>query len=153
MLKFMNSPLITKLQIPQLMNAALNLRLNGKTANSENNLAYLDIDDAYIHELFPLVPDKKAIKPDYFAAGGVGAHITLMYPEEGKKIKKEDIGQTYNFTIKDFVSAKINQKIYYALLIESPTLLQLRKKYSLPDQLCFKGYAIGFHITIAAKQL
>ena len=48
----------------------------------------------------------------------------------------------------DIVSAKIDLKLYYVLLIKSALLLQLRRRYALPDMLNFKGYAIGFHITI-----
>jgi len=33
-------------------------------------------------------------------------------------------------------------------LVESPSLLKLRRRYDLSDMLCFKGYSIGFHITI-----
>ncbi len=54
-------------------------------------------------------------------------------------------------TLKDLVAAKINKKTYCALLIESPSLLRVRKKYSLSDLLSFKGYSIGFHITIGVK--
>jgi len=147
----MKIPSIKKLNIPAITNAASRLKSRGNTKLSDNNLFYLNINDAYIHQLFPLLKDEEIKKPDYFGENLAGAHITIAYPEEGKKINKNDLAQEYNFLIKDVVTAEIGQKIYYVLLVESPSLLQLRKKYNLPDLLCFKGYSIGFHITIGVK--
>ena len=49
----MKTPLIEKLNIPQLISTASHLALDGKLAISGNNLVYLDVDDAYINRLFP----------------------------------------------------------------------------------------------------
>jgi hypothetical protein len=142
---------IKKLNIPAIIDIASRLRYTGRLANSQNNLAYLDIDDAYIHALFPLLQDQKIKIPDYFGVGSVGAHITVMYPEEGEQINVEDLNQEHHFLIRDLVAAEIGKKTYYVLLVESLSLLELRKKYGLPELLCFKGYSIGFHITIGVK--
>jgi hypothetical protein len=141
-------PKTTRLDIPELTHASQHLSSKGQTKISNNNLFYLDIDDAYIHHLFPLLKDQKIKKPDYFGPQSAGAHITIVYPEEGKSINKEDLKQDHHFLIKNAVIAEIGPKKYYVLLVESSSLLQLRKKYQLPDLLCFKGYSIGFHITI-----
>lgn len=161
-------PNTVKLNLPELINTASHLPLRGILAISANNLVYLDIDDAYIHQLFPLLQKQPVLqnqqikKPDYFGETSAGAHITVIYPEEyqrknknqnknGKeniKIHKKELNQTHHFVINEIVTAEIGLKTYYVLLIESPSLLQLRRKYNLPDQLCFKGYAIGLHITI-----
>jgi hypothetical protein len=95
-----------------------------------------------------LLKDEGIKKPDYFGLKSAGAHITVAYPEEGRVINKEDLAQEHGFLIKNAVTAEIGQKKYYVLLVESSSLLQLRKKYKLPDLLSFKGYSIGFHITI-----
>lgn len=146
------TPLIKALQNPELLDMASHFPLNGKLLKSNNNLIYLDIVDAYIHQLFPLLKDQQIKKPNYFATGSVGAHITVIYPEENKKINAEDLGQKHDFIIKRFVVADLGLKKYYVLLVESSSLLQLRRNYDLPDMLCFKGYSIGFHITIGVKE-
>jgi hypothetical protein len=148
----MKTPLIKKLNIPDLINAASHLALEGKLAISDNNLVYLDVDDAYINQLFPLLQNQQIKKPDYFGEKSAGAHITVVYPEENKKINKNDLGHKHDFIIKDIVTAELGLKTYYVLLVESPSLLQLRRRYTLPDMLCFKGYSIGFHITIGVVQ-
>ncbi|MDX1902345.1 MAG: hypothetical protein SFW66_10170 [Gammaproteobacteria bacterium] len=147
----MRIPLIKKLNIPELIDAASHLKSSGKLARSQNNLIYLDIENAYIHQLFPLLQNQQIKVPDYFGKDSAGAHITAIYPEENKKIDEDDLGKAHHFLIKDIVTANINDKIYYVLLVESPSLLKIRRKYGLSDQLCFKGYAIGFHITIGVK--
>lgn len=111
----------------------------------------MDIDDAYIHKLFPLLQDHQIKIPDYFGEESVGAHITAIYPEEDKGINRADLGIEHDFSIKTVAIAEIGKKNYYVLLAESSSLLQLRKKYNLPDLLCFKGYSVGFHITIGVK--
>lgn len=136
-----------------MIDVSQHLSLKGSTKISNNNLFYLDIDDAYIHQLFPFLKDDHIKKPDYFGEKSAGAHITIIYPEEDKKINKEDLVQEHSFLVKNIVTAEIGQKKYYVLLVESPSLLQLRRKYKLPDLLCFKGYAIDFHITIGVKVL
>ena len=138
---------------PEIIKASQHLSSTGNTQISDNNLFYLDINDAYIHQLFPLIRDAGIKKSEYFGEKSAGAHITVAYPEEGKKINEEDLAQEYSFIIKKFVAAEIGQKKYYVLLVESSSLLQLRKKYNLPDLLNFKGYSIGFHITIGVKTL
>ena len=140
-----------KLNIPKLMSAALGLQSVGKIAVSDNNLIYLDIDDEYIHRLFPLLQNKEIKKPDYFGDRSAGAHITVIYPEENKIINNEDLNQEHDFIIEDVVAAEIGLKTYYILLVESRSLLQLRTKYNLPELLQFKGYSIGFHITVGVR--
>ena len=147
----MKTPLIEKLNIPELISTASHLALDGKLAISDNNLVYLDVDDAYIHRLFPLLQNQQIKKPDYFGEKSAGAHITVIYPEENTKINKNDLDQKHDFVIKNIVTAQLGLKTYYVLLVESSSLLQLRRKYKLPDLLCFKGYSIGFHITIGVK--
>ena len=146
-------PKMQILKLPELMKAAKQLQAMGSTQKTANNLFYLNIDDNYIHQLFPLLNDEEIKKPDYFAEKSAGAHITITYPEENKSIRKNDLQQEHSFVIKNIVAAEIGTKTYYAILVDSPSLLQLRRKYKLPDLLNFKGYSIGFHITIGYKIL
>ncbi len=141
-------PKIVKLTNPPLLKAAHQLTAKGRLAISQNKLVYLDIDDDYIHQLFPALKNQSIQKPNYFGEKSIGAHITVIYPEEQKIIKQIEFNQEHLFSIKELVTAEIGQKLYYVLLVESFSLLQLRKKYKLPNLLCFRGYSIGFHITI-----
>jgi len=141
-------PEIKKLHIPEITGAARFLPSSGILKISSNNLVYLDVDDGYVHQLFPLLHNMDVKKPDYFGKDLVGAHITVVYPEENKIIRNEDINTIHHFQIKDLFIAEIGKKRYCAISVDPPSLLQLRRKYSLPDLLYFKGYSIGFHITI-----
>lgn len=98
------------------------------------------------------MPSQQIKKPDYFGEKSVGAHITVVYPEENKIINNRDLDQEHSFIIKDIVTAELGAKIYYILLVDSPSLLKLRRRYNLSDKLSFKGYSIGFHITIGVRE-
>ena len=141
------TPEIIYLNYTQLIQSAQLLSAKGKLAIFDNKLIYLQVSDEYIHRLFPLLEDGDIIKPNK----PIGAHITVIYPEEYKEIDREDLGVEHSFLVKEFIAAKINQKTYYVILVESSSLLKIRKKYSLPERLSFKGYQIGFHITIGVK--
>ncbi len=145
------TPKIIKLNSHQLQRAASYFPSKGKLAVSGNNLVYLDIDDAYIHQLFPLAQNQQIKKPDYFGEKSVGAHITVIYPEENKIINNDELNQEHGFIVKDIVTAEIGLKTYYVILVESPSLLKLRRRHGLSDALFFKGYSIGFHITIGVS--
>ncbi|HSW69133.1 MAG TPA: hypothetical protein VLI69_03095 [Gammaproteobacteria bacterium] len=145
-------PNITSLNLPKLIDVAQDLPSKGKTETTGNNLFCLNVDDAYVHQLFPLLKNDRVKKPDYFSEKSAGAHITIIYPEENKIIHADDLKQEHRFFIKDIVTAEIGLKTYYVLLVESSSLLKLRKKYGLPDLLSFKGYSIGFHVTIGVMK-
>ena len=142
------TPRIIKQDIPHIIKTVRQLSTSGKLAVSSNRLIYLDIDDNYIHQAFPLLQNKAINKPNYFGEKSAGAHVSVIYPEEKQMIDKSDLNKEHEFIIKNLVAAEIGHKIYYAILVESPSLLQLRRKYGLPNLLNFKGYLIGFHITI-----
>jgi len=151
----MKTPLIRHHYIPEIIQAASGLNGKGKIEKSKSHYTYLNIDNAFILDSFPFLQrlDKNIIMPNYFAGETMGAHITVFYPNECRQIHQTDLGSEHEFRVKNIVSAEIGQKVYYTLLVESPSLLQLRKKYRLPEVLCFKGYAIDLHITIGVKML
>lgn len=151
-LKFMQYLAITPLEIPGLLETALTLPSFGYLEKIPQGYYYLNIDDAYIHQLFPFVQNKKIEKPDYFEKYTMGAHITVSYPEE-KIINEEDLNKNYHFEITGAFSSVIDCKRYYALAVASNSLLQIRRKNHLPDQLNFKNHAIGLHITFAVEKL
>jgi hypothetical protein len=147
----MKTPEIINLNIPALLSQAAKLPSAGILNVSSSNLTYLDIDDEYIHRLFPLLSQYDVQKPDYFKSGSEGAHITVVYPEENIAISRAMLNQTHAFTPTQIVTATIGLKTYYALLVDSPDLLNIRRKYNLPDLLNFRGYGMGFHITLGVK--
>lgn len=155
----MKIPNTIKLNLPELLQTAADLPLSGKLMKSHNNLVYLDVDDDYVHRLFPLLKDglpenTAAIKkPDYFGKESAGAHVSVIYPEENKVIQLKDLNQVHHFKIKEFVAADIGAKKYFVLLVESESLLALRRKHGLSDLLCFKGYGIEFHVTVGTRSL
>jgi hypothetical protein len=146
-------PTITILKNEQLLQTASSINPSGVLARSPNNLIYLDIDDAYIHCLFPLLHEKEIKKPNYFGKSLAGAHVSVMYPEETFLLDTQDLGQKYDFKIKELVIAEIHLKKYYVLLVDCPLLMRLRNKYGLADQLNFKSYWIDLHITIGVSTL
>ena len=149
----MKTPVIEKLHLPDLIENASKLAACGYLHISKNNLLYLDIDDQYIHQLFPFLQIPAVNKPNYFGISKAGAHVSVIYPEENITIDAHDLYAQHEFNIQGICSAELGLKKYYVLMVESPTLLQIRKKYGLSDLLPFKGYWIGFHITIGKHKL
>lgn len=144
-------PVIKKLENSILLLKANTLPLEGTLAISRNKLSYLDISDKFINDLYPLLRITGIKKPNYFSDSKIGAHITVIYPEEQKFLQKKEIGTKHTFQIKELVMADIGSKYYYVLLIESLSLSQIRKKYDLYEMLNFKNYLIPFHITIGVS--
>jgi len=141
---------MAKLDNPALIKLAAKLPTIGTLAITNQHLVYLDIVDDYIHQLFPLLENKNnlIVKPDYFNKYLIGAHISVIYPEENKLINPIELGKQHKFKIKNLITMEINSKVYYALRVESHSLLELRRKYKLPDKLNFRGIRVEFHITI-----
>lgn len=54
-----------------------------------------------------------------------------------------------SFTLQNLFYTEIDNKGYFALQVIAPTLLELRTKYGLSEQLNFKDHNVPFHITIA----
>jgi len=144
--------IITELNIPELLKTAMELPKTGYLEGS-SNYTYLKISDAYIHQLFPFVQNKKTSKPDYFNKYSMGAHITIIYPEENRIIHLEELNKEHCFKVISAFSTIIGTKRYYALKVEAASLLQLRRKYLLPDNLAFKNHWIDFHITFAVSKI
>ncbi len=149
----MNIPIIKNLNLPELISEVSGLATKGKLTISDNNLVYLDVHDDYIHRLFPLLANQKVMKPNYFGTRSAGAHISVIYPEENVLVMSNDLNDEHNFQIKGAFTAEIGLKRYYVLMVDAPSLLLFRRKYSLSDMLPFKGYSIGFHITIGVQPI
>lgn len=111
-----------QLDLPAILSAAQSIATIGYLKQSSQQLVYLDIDNVYIYKLFSLLPDKDALIPDYFRDEAIGAHISVIYPEEGKCIDVKELNKKHRFTITGYFEATLNQTKYYVLGVESSSL-------------------------------
>jgi hypothetical protein len=112
-----------------------------------NGFVYVDVDDAYIHELISFIQEEGFEEPPYFGKPPLcGAHISVMYAHETDDINDvEECGETMDFTIRQcMVWHSFSGKEIYVILVDAPRLNGIRKKYGLsPDA--------DFHITLGVK--
>lgn len=147
---------ITKLDTPPDLLAKLTkLPSQGILKINSNNLTYLSIADDYIHQSFPFILDPHTSKPDYFTHNKnfIGAHISLIYPEEQKICAQQYLNLEYEFTIEGLFSAVLNGKKYYALKVVAPSLVAIRQALGLTDQPRYQNYLFDLHITIGNTQI
>jgi len=127
------------------------------------NYCYLKILDAYIFDAFSLLENKPLnmpIKmPDYFTANNpIGAHISLVYPEENNASRVRDYIQSkpvvlnaISFKVNVLLSVNVFNKTQFVIVVTSPQLDAIRKKFDLPEKLNYHGLLVPFHITIATS--
>lgn len=138
-------------KIPQLAEYLSKLPTMGYLKMNALGLTYLDIDDNYIHEIFPLIDDNKVMKPEYFGDDLVGAHISVIYPAEDTLCHAVELNQQHYFSVSGLYSAMIENKKYHFLKVKAPSLTVLRRRRGLEDKLYFKNYWIDLHITVAVS--
>jgi len=126
-----------------------NLPQTGVLMEEKQGFVYLKVDDAYVNQLFSMLPYPGYSKPPYFRRpDSPGAHISVFYVDERSQTGKiNEIGQKYSFKITGFALVPPQTSEYLVLKVESPDLEQLRKKYGLSPLL--KGHE--FHITVGKK--
>lgn len=116
---------------------------------NEGGFVFVDVDDNYIHELIKFIEKEGFVKPPYFGDCLVGAHITVIYPEEMTEQPIEEIGQTIHFTLRECQVIRPHkmegiEEVYF-IVVEAPELDVLRQKYHLPRR------QYDFHITVGVK--
>lgn len=123
------------------------------TLKISDGFVYVDLDDEYIHKLISFIQQDGFQEPPYFGSPGlVGAHITVMYPEETEKYgiqEMKECGEVIFFTPQKCQVVhpprwKEIDEVYF-IVVDAPQLDEIREKYGLPK----RGYA--FHITIGVK--
>ncbi|MBA3661530.1 MAG: hypothetical protein H0W64_07370 [Gammaproteobacteria bacterium] len=151
----MNDPFFRRLHSPALLAAAKKLPATGTLAKTHNGLIYLNINDDFVHTLFPLITktEEPISKPDYFGKGLIGAHISVIYPDELKLHHLVELNHTFSFQVCELFKAPLGTKNYYALRVNSKPLTTFRNKYDLPNWLLFKAKWVPFHITLAVSPL
>jgi hypothetical protein len=123
------------------------------TVGNAPKFVYLHVSDAYIRDLVKLIQADGFEELPYLENEDlVGAHITVIYPEEMKTYGIEHIhecGQTYCFkpigckVVPPTRWKEIDQ--FYLVSVIAPELDALRSAYGLPKR------QYDFHITIGAK--
>lgn len=121
---------------------------------SQGQYCYLKVDDQYIHSIYPLLTQHVLLKkPDYFTPpNDIGAHISIIYPEEQVTVQSKYNNQVHPFTINGLIKACYENTIYYALSITSPSLKKVRRQHLLHSNPTFKNQEIVFHITVGVSK-
>ncbi|CCB89893.1 putative uncharacterized protein [Simkania negevensis Z] len=123
--------------------------LSGTLKQEPDGFTYVDLDDRYIHELIQHLPCEGFSKPPYFGPGLIGAHITVIMPEEWTTFQKiEECGTEVSFSLKECEvvhPAREDISEIFLITIEAPFLGNLRAKYGLPPPL------FDFHISLGYK--
>lgn len=126
--------------------AESHLPKNGTLVQAPDGFAYLKVDDGYIHKLYPMLRADKFIKPPYFRrSDSPGAHISVIY--ENEKVSLNEIGQVFDFELRNIKEVETKDASYLVLVVDTPKLQDLRKKYGLKPKL--NGHE--FHITLAKR--
>lgn len=134
---------------PQAIEAVQSLSPQG-ILHIRDHYCYLKVDDLFIHNAFkPLCTHFKMQKPQYFPPEDtVGAHISVIYPEEHTLPHAQFAGQSHTFQVSGLIKAHYGEQIYYGFSVEAPTLAQIRKQHGLQEKPIFKEQTILFHITV-----
>jgi len=115
---------------------------------------YVKVDDLYIYKLLDFIRNEGYEEPPYFGQPDlVGAHISVIYPDEmqnGKIEPIDELGKVICFQIKgcEIVHPPNWKDVdqVYILTLYAPELDEMRKKYGLPKR------KYDFHITIGIKR-
>ncbi|MBY0528993.1 MAG: hypothetical protein K2P51_02255 [Rhabdochlamydiaceae bacterium] len=151
----------TVIDTPQVMQyAEQRLPHTGILEKTKEGLVYLKVSDDYINALLPLLKNNAVKAPPYFGQGGIGAHVTLILPEEvdwSTHPQFPSWGTQIPFNISHFVSVvpegqppfpytqKVNK--LYLITLEAPALESLRLTAGLSPKILGRD----FHITIGVE--
>lgn len=141
---------ITQIKNEKLIEAAKLLPSHGNIKLSPGKLLYLDIDDRFIHDLHPLIDQQNVKKPDYFSMG-IGAHISIIYPNEENQLSFIE-NQSFEFKIGHFFKARTYFSTYFVLTVFSPELIKIRYAHDLEKRLNLNGFIVPMHITIGKTE-
>lgn len=148
----MNVLTLNKLDITAQHPNIAKLPLQGKLVNCDNYV-YLKITDEFIYSCYSLLNRPDVNIPDYFNDPELGAHISVIYPEEGIIVDDSELTASYTFQVKELYSTVLNKKEYFIATVEAPSLVSLRKRYGLSEKLNFRGYSVVLHFTFGVRNL
>ena len=121
----------------------------------QDGFVYLEVPDDIIDGFIKLLKGRGISKPDKASDEKeyVGAHISVMYADETKRIQKKirEVGEEFDYTLDKMYMTEPDSwdavKEVYFISVKSPQLEALRKKYGLSKKL--NGH--DFHITVAVR--
>lgn len=145
-----NRLIFTELPDAEIIKSIEGLSLKGWIEQTPH-YCYLKIDDRFVHQTYPYLHtlDARIQKPDYFdSPNAIGAHVSVIYPEEHVTLMLENVGQIHDFKVCKLIKAQFETSAYFVLSVASPSLNRLRQMHHLSIHPVFKGYAIMLHITI-----
>ena len=144
--------IFTKLSDKSVIDLSVTFNGTGVIGQS-GDYCYLNIDDRYIHEIHPMLAKYGCVeKPDYFGASkNIGAHISIIYPEEMVRTLPSCVGQKHDFSICGLIRAQYGVKEYFVLSVKSPSLASFRQLHYLSPRPIWKKQQVMFHITIGVK--
>lgn len=130
-----------------------NLQTTGTLEQADNGSLYVNVSDDYIKKLIPFIKSQGYVPPPFFGGqNNHGAHITVIHPVEVENYKIgqiDEVGNTVSFKVKDCEVVKTNRAgvdSVYMIVVDSPDLDKLRKKYGLPKN------KHEYHITVGVKR-
>lgn len=123
--------------------------LSGKLKN-QDGFIYLDVPNAIITPFRTLLPDtahpRETVDSDITY---VGAHISVMFPDELENVKIKELGDDFSYRIKGLETVEPEGKdAVYFVTVDSPELEKLREKYNLSKRI--KDH--DFHITVGVDK-
>ena len=138
---------------PTILNYIQQNLSNCGVLKESDGFVYVDVDDRYIHNLVTFIQKDGFEEPPYFGELGlVGAHITVIYPDEIKKYgvdRIQECGEIIYFIPKECLVVHPPKWLaideVYLLVVEAPELDRIREKYGLPKR------EYDFHVTIGVK--
>lgn len=134
---------------PVALEHALQLSAQGTLKQKENGFVYLDVTNAFLTEVVPLLDHEGDIRTAPTAARSVGAHISVFVEDED--VIPAELGQAFTFEIKEVRSFTYNTrdglKKLWVIAVEAPELEQLRVQYGFSPKL--KGH--DYHITLGKQ--
>ena len=138
-----------------LLEHAKKLPLYGKIISHNDGFVFLDISNAFIHELYPLIREVNIEKPNYFSEGKTaGAHISIVYPDEKPRLPMKKMPNFISFSIRNICSTCLMRKKFFMLTVNCPKLTEIRYALGLSSFPVYKKNILpDFHITIATKNL
>lgn len=124
----------------------------GQLTLKSNGYIYLNVPNALVEEVSPLLPIQCAFTPLSTKSKQVGAHISVCYEDEviGKQLwEPQGIGEWFGFEAKELRYFERGGMRYWLLAVEAPALERLRTQYGLKPKLL--GH--DFHITIGKEDI
>lgn len=148
------SPLIGKQDYqvenqPVAIEVAQTLSNEGILKQKDNGFVYLDVSNAFIDKIIPLLEYPGELRKRPTAARSMGAHISVF--EEKEDIHPDELDSNFSFNVQEIRSFTMHTrdglKKLWVIAVNSPELEQLREKYGCSPKL--KGH--DFHITLAKQ--